>query len=373
MNDAMASQIRDHRPTLAVHVVWHPQCAVGLEYGKALFAHLFEDPDDLTAHGLRIPVRLWRSEPVVPPIAEADHSVLVVLIDEELIKGGAPWRDFLEEAAGAIREDSDDLLPVSLTPAANELNAPSLLRYNMVRLHDVDDTSLRPVVLVNRIAHALYRRITGRGVSVFLSHAKQDGLPIARRVGDYLRDGTGIKDFFDAQDLPEGSRWEELIKGAAADHVLLAIRTDAYATREWCRTEVLAAKRASSPVVVLDALTDFEPRGFPYLGNAPAVRWSDDFPDAARERLLRVILQESLRFRYFRLRVADLCRAYGLDMPYVLPAPPELLTALRAREAAPSGRWIYPDPPLGTEELEIVCELAPGPEPLTPNELIAGR
>jgi hypothetical protein len=365
--------VSEYRPTLAVHVVWHPKCEVGLEYGKALFGHLFEDPGDLTAHGLRIPVRLWRSEPVVPPIHDAEHSVLVVLVDEELIKGGAPWRNFLEEAAGAIREGVDDLLPVSLTPATTQLNAPGLLRFNVVRLHE-EEEALRPLVLVNRVAHALCRRITGKGVSVFLSHAKLDGLPIADRIRDYLRDGTGIKDFFDAQDLPEGADWAELLKGATNEHVLLAVRTDAYATREWCRTEVLEAKKAGSPVVVLDALTGFEPRGFPYLGNAPAVRWSEDFPAESRARLLRVILQEALRFRYFPVRVRDLCRAYGVtDVPYVLPSPPELLTALRAREKAPTGRWIYPDPPLGTEELAIVHELAPDPEPLTPNGLIAHR
>lgn len=371
--------MNDYRPTLAVHVVWHPRCTAGAEYGRALFAHLFEDPEDLAAHGLRIPVRLWRSTseaddpppPAVPPLWEADHSALVILIDDELI-AGAGWQQFLAEAAQAVR-DRDALLPVSLTDGVEQIQVPQLLERNMIRLHTYDE-ALRPVVLVNRVTHALYRLLTGRRVSVFLSHAKLDGLPVTDRVREFLLAGTGVENFFDAQDLPEGSRWAELLVDATADHVLLAIRTDAYATREWCRTEVLEAKASGSPVVVLDALASFEPRGFPYLGNAPAVRWTDGGSDAALENLLRVILQEALRFRYFPARVGDLCDAYDLaDDPRILPSPPELLTVLRAVLEAPEGRLVYPDPPLGSDELQIVRDLAPDLEPLTPNGLIARR
>jgi TIR domain len=371
--------VNDYRPTLAVHVVWHPRCEAGADYGQALFGQLFEDPRDLAAHGLRIPVRLWRSTsdadepppPAVPPLEEADHAALVILIDEEMIAGPG-WQTFLETAADAVRP-GDALLGVSLTDGVAELQVPRLLERNLIHLEDVDP-ALRPLVLVNRVMHALHRLLTGKGVSVFLSHAKLDGLPVTDRVRDFLLSGTGVKNFFDAQDLPPGSRWADLISDAAADHVLLAIRTDAYATREWCRAEVLEAKVSGSPVVVLDALESFEPRGFPYLGNTPAVRWLEDGSDAALENLLRVILQEALRFRYFPTRIADLCDAYGVaDDPRVLPAPPELLTILHALRAAPEGRLVYPDPPLGTDELQIVRDFAPHLEPVTPNGLIASR
>jgi hypothetical protein len=367
-----------YRATLAVHVVWHPSCTSGAAYGQELFAHLFEDPRNLAAHGLRIPVRLWRSTsevedpppPPLPPLDEADHAALVILIDDEMIAGPG-WQEFLEAAAEAPRP-GDALLAVSLTEGVAEIQVPELLERNMIRLEAVDPAP-RPVALVNRVTHALYRLLTGKGVSVFLSHAKVDGLPVTNRVREFLLSGTGVSNFFDAQDLPAGSRWADLIRNATADHVLLAIRTDAYASREWCRTEVLEAKMSGSPVVVLDALEAFEPRSFPYLGNTPAVRWVESESDAALEHLLRVILQEALRFRHFPARVADVCEAYGVaQQPRVLPSPPELLTILRAFRDAPEGRLVYPDPPLGSDELEIVRDLAPELEPVTPNGLIAG-
>ena len=121
-------------------------------------------------------------------------------------------------------------------------------------------------------------------------------------------------------------------------------------------TEVLYAKAGGSPLVVLDALVDVEPRAFPYLGNAPTVRWGGDASALSMERMLCVVLREALRFRHFPKRVSDLCRVYELSggRSRVLAAPPELLTVLRARAAADDGhghRIVYPDPPLGTEEL----------------------
>lgn len=369
-----------YRPTVAVHVVWHPRCEAAAEYAHALFAHLFEEPEDLASHGLRIPVRLWRSHaaaaepppPAVPPLHEARKAALVILVDEHFITAGG-WQEFLDRAHAAARPD-DVVLMVTLTGDAMALRTP-LLERNALRLHDVE-APLREVVLLNRVTHALCMLITGTRSRVFLSHAKADGVEITDKVRRFLESGTGVQNFFDAQDLPEGSRWKDLIRGAAADHVLLAVRTDAYATREWCRIEVLDAKRAGSPVIVLDALDSFEPRGFPYLGNGPAVRWRGSDSRAGMEALLRVVLHEALRFRHFPARVADLCQAYGVrDNPRVLAAPPELLTVLRARDAAPDGskRLVYPDPPLGTDELRLVEELAPDLQPLTPNELIAQR
>ena len=84
--------MQPYRPTLAVHVVWHPACAEAAAYARSLFGHVFEDPRSLASHGLRIPVRLWRSTPdpdppppPVPPLDDAAQSAVVVLIDDTFI------------------------------------------------------------------------------------------------------------------------------------------------------------------------------------------------------------------------------------------------------------------------------------------------
>jgi hypothetical protein len=245
---------------------------------------------------------------------------------------------------------------------------------NFVRVHDLDE-DVRELVMLNRVTHGLCRMAadSDEPVLVFLSHAKRDGVELTTRVKDFLESGTGVRNFFDAQDILEGTHWAEVIRDSASTKVLLAVRTDAYATREWCRTEVLEAKLGGAPVVVLDALETSEQRGFPYLGNAPAVRWRGDASAVAMEELLGVVLRETLRFRHFPVRVDDLCSANGIsDAERVLPAPPELLTVLRARDAEP-GLLVYPDPPLGPEELALVADLAPGLTPVTPTALVGRR
>jgi hypothetical protein len=74
--------------------------------------------------------------------------------------------------------------------------------------------------------------------------------------------------------------------------------------------------------------------------------------------------------------VADLCRAHRKPpAAHVLPAPPELLTVLphRATNPGESLLLVYPDPPLGTDELALVAAVAPDLVPTTPTQLIARR
>ena len=300
---------------------------------------------------------------------------MVILIDEAFIAEPG-WLAFLDDVNAHLRE-GDRVLCVSLTRRALEIDSP-ILETNFIRLHDVPE-DVRGIVFLNRVTHALCRLVAGseQPLRVFLSHAKADGLEIAERIRRYLQSGTGIDDFFDAQDITEGAKWASVIRGAASENLLLAIRTDAYAAREWCRTEVLHAKMGGSPLVVLDALETMEPRGFPYLGNAPSVRWHGDDSAETMENLLCIVLREALRFRHFPRRVSDLCRAYRIpDGERVLAVPPELLTVLRARSTSDNGatlRIIYPDPPLGTDELALVTELVPDLETRTPTALIARR
>jgi hypothetical protein len=364
-----------YQPTLSVHCVRHPDFIEGARFGSALFARLFSDPEDLGSHGLRIPIRVWRSAAAPERFQDAERCAVVVLLDDAALED----REWLDEV-GAIAEqlrDKDLLLPVAVSSAAPGVRSP-ITDFNFIRLYEFAPELQLPVFL-NRVTHALCRMLSDRReepVKVFLSHAKTDGLPIARSVRRFLQDGSGVDDFFDAQDILEGQRWKDVIRAAAADrNVLLAIRTDGYATREWCRTEVLDAKRGGSAIVVLDALRKMEARGFPYLGNAPSVRWYRGNTRLAMEELLGVLLMQALRFRHFPVRVQDICRLYGLAPPaHILSAPPELLTVLPTRiVGAGRERLVYPDPPLGTEELKLVAELAPELEPLTPTALVAGR
>ena len=52
----------------------------------------------------------------------------------------------------------------------------------------------------------------------------------------------------------------------------MAVHTDSYSSREWCRREIIDAKRCNVPMVVVNSMRDVDERGFPYMGNVPIVR-----------------------------------------------------------------------------------------------------
>jgi hypothetical protein len=128
------------------------------------------------------------------------------------------------------------------------------------------------------------------------------------------------------------------------------------------------------PIVVLAAVEHRETRSFPYMGNVPVVRWHGE---ASLPAVVAALLGEVLRNRYFPLRVRAIGRHHAVgELDQILAYPPELLTVLAYRaDLREKGhrllRYIYPDPPLGSEELQFLRELDPDVEPITPTLLQA--
>ena len=158
---------------------------------------------------------------------------------------------------------------------------------------------------------------------------------------------------------------------------MLAIQTDAYASREWCRREILMAKQMQRPLVVVNALSENEDRSFPYLGNVSTLRWkmnqiqkNPELYDQAIETALDLILYEVLEDVYLRQHFEDLRPLFELpEQVYWFSRPPELLTLLHLQQTFTQQNiemLIYPDPPIGIEEMEVLSALTPDLKFTTP-------
>jgi hypothetical protein len=210
-------------------------------------------------------------------------------------------------------------------------------------------------------------------VTIFTSHAKADLDPEhhddAVRQTRALLDELPIEPWYDAQQIATGQDFAEAISAGIRDcSILLAFQTDHYSSRPWCRREVLEAKRLGAHVLVMDVLRTREPRSFPYGGNVPTVRWQ--FREAPRVDAQNVIdraLLEALRFKYNRA----VLEAVALPGEVVLPAAPEALAlAYEYADEAAEKTFLYPDPPLGREELLVLGRLRPiGALPYASNEI----
>jgi hypothetical protein len=367
----------DDRPVLVVYVVWHPEAAVSADLAGAIFRELCADPDVPARRGLGIPIRFRSSDdskraPAPIPFGAAKHTAVFVLADDKLVADPA-WRSYVEELTKA--KNASDLV------VAAALTAPSNLPLGLsdgqaIRLQEFGPEHWKDELL-NNVKNDLCRLLDpeAKKVTVFLSHAKHDGLEITTAVRRHLHEHTKLDDFFDAADIPDGARFAEFItKSAGSLPVLLAVQTDGYGSREWCRLEVLEAKRRRVPIVVLTAIQVGEARSFPYIGNVPVVCWRDQ---SSLPTVVGALLGEVLRSRYFPERVCAICRQRGISMDHeVFTYPPELLTVLSCRIDADAGgrtvgRYVYPDPPLGVEELLLLRQFDSNVDPVTPTVLWA--
>ncbi|RBN36117.1 molecular chaperone Tir, partial [Priestia megaterium] len=74
---------------------------------------------------------------------------------------------------------------------------------------------------------------------MFISHAKEDGVSLAKSLSDYLQTQTELKTFFDANDIAIGYEFSQEIEANIQKSVLVAIHSDRYSSREWCRKEII--------------------------------------------------------------------------------------------------------------------------------------
>ncbi len=352
-----------------IQVLHHPQSDAGARFARALFDRFS------LSRGPRIPLVYGSEQPNGGPpdrleLDAAEKSVVVVLADKRMARrvaggSGPAWAKFLIESLALVPPGSPDhcVLPVALDVGAFDLGS-ELEETSFVRLDAIKDeekeAELEYRVAVNSL-EILGFRVPDKStvtsdrprppVNFFLSHAKQD-LPAPGEDGPvgailkHFADGR-VDSWYDAKDIRAGENFAARIEsGVDRASALIAVITDSFASREWCRKEILFAKTRCGPVVVVDAVEAGESRAFPYIGNAPTIRWRPG-PYAARDVVLAAV-REALKFEH---HLATL-RARENESTKVLPSAPELIS-IAGLDAAVR-RIVYPDPPLGREELELL-------------------
>jgi hypothetical protein len=373
--------MKRHSPSVVTYVVWHPAFEHGATLARKIFAFLNRDLEAPEARAIGIPV-YFRSTPLpsgnlpleIKP-APGTLSFVILLVDRQM--GVDPhWRSYIDKLLARLPKGH--VLPCLFTQVTAELG-PAFNSLNSVVLQlgkvSKAEQSRR---LLHEVSHALSRlllqpRRAARGslppppISLFVSHAKRDGVRFAAELRDFILTQTQGSAFFDVNRIAPGYPFDVQIFTEVANSALIVVQTDAYASREWCRREVIEAKRLGRPIVVLNAVQKGEERSFPYLGNVPTLRWApqeQSIREACRA-LVDLTLREVLHSAFFAREIAQLKALYPLLAgAQILTRPPELLTAPRLKRGAKPPPVIYPDPPIGDEELEV---LAPSHGPaLTP-------
>ncbi len=202
----------------------------------------------------------------------------------------------------------------------------------------------------------------------FVSHAKADGDAFARTVQHKLAD-YGLAAFYDASSIKAGDAWARALEQNAGRGMLIALQSDAYASRPWCQAEMLAAKRNDLPIIVGLMMRQGESRSFPHGGNLrtvalPVTPEDYETPGRAALILIAAALRETLHLDCWTASL-DPAQTAGYKILSRPPEPARLVT-----QAPLDSAFLYPDPPLGGAELAILRALAPQSRFVTPLELL---
>lgn len=372
------------RPFLVIYIAWHPEFADGPAIAKALYDHYRRELYENVAGGTGLSV-IYRSAPEpssdVPidiDLAEAETSAIVLLVDERWATDSAwiEWGLELMERTDAVGLGTR-VFPVAIDSVAMGLG----ITEQAVRWDKWVDVELeeRERKLIADLTYQFCRMLRSylerlkhpteeegaleqylRKVQLFLSHSKHDthGERIAKLIRERLHQGEGdsLASFFDVHDIPAGLRFNKVILQMVKVSAVVAIHTDSYSSREWCRREIIEAKRCNAPLVVANCINDLDERSFPYMGNVPVVRMDPSAADRI-DYIVSRLLDEVLKDFLWRCRV-ELAKPAASDDIVFLPRPPELISLAGLPKSA-EATLVYPDPPIGAEEQRLFEEIAP--------------
>jgi len=381
---------------LNLYIVSHPDATFAPIVAEDLYTNFCRDYKKPLSRGMGIPVYFRNSKmedgkPVAINPLEAEKNAIILLIDKAYYLDES-YIEYTEDLVKLV-DSNTRIFPVSLFNDAYSVGC-GLSDLQFIRGHELkgetldlkttkdQDLSIRKIrtEVLHDCARLLMdfqpsyqdddRDRVGSPVKLFLSHAKIDGEEISLRFKRFIEDNLKLDVFFDTVDIANGYSFSKQFETQIRHSGLVVFHTDAYSSREWCRREVLIAKKHKSPIVVFHHIKEGEKRAFPYLGNMPTTtmlenEWFSFY------RIVNLTLFQVLNNLY-QLKLLSSIRdiAGNADTEYtILSSPPELLNFLEFPKNKPEGNKrvvLYPDPPLGIEELSVLNEFDREIEFVTP-------
>ena len=371
-------------PMFTLYVVWHPSYREGQQIADLLRTHFGRNLYRGVGEERAVSV-LERSQPApgaLTPLPidwdDAEFTAVVVLAESTLIED-PEWADYVRAIANTAhgRGLPAGFFPVTMDRRGLDLGVvQQALRWDRWDASDVDParrlTSDLTHEFCRMLRHSLDQlRAAGGGddalgryldkVRVFISHSKHDGdgESVGGSIRDWIHTHSPLDSFFDVNDIPPGLSFGDVLLHEIGAGALLAVHTDSYSSREWCRREVIEAKRRLVPMIVVDCVRDVDPRGMPYLGNVPVVRMDPGRTDRIGT-VAGCLLDEVFRSWLWLCRIGP----YVANSPSVLftPRPPELITLAAVpscgEDSVPA--IVYPEPLLAADEERLFREIAPG-------------
>ena len=387
---------------LNIYIVWHPSSKVGKDVAEDLYSVFCRDYMNPLSRGIGIPVyfrfqKVENDKPLKIDFKDAEKNAVVLLIDQEYYLDDG-FREYTEEIVSRI-DNNNRVYPIALFDKAysigcnlSNLQFTDATKFLGKKISLDKDKHLAKAIrkIRTELLHDCARLILkfqpreeddesdriGSPVKLFLSHAKKDGEEITKRFKRFIEENLKLDVFFDTVDIANGYDFAKQFEREVKHSALVVFHTDEYSNREWCRREVLIAKKHKSPIVVVHNIFEGEKRAFPYLGNMPTTVIGDK-EVIGFYKILNLTLYQVLNNSYQLMLLEQYSNLYAKENTEIksLSTPPELLNFIDIKHYKDSlGEkkliMLYPDPPLGIEELTVLNDLDDDVEFLTPINLL---
>ena len=309
---------------LNIYIIWHPNSRIGKTIAQSIYNTFCRDYTNPLSRGLGIPVyfrykKIINEKPVEIDFNNAEKNAVILLIDEDYFLDDA-FRNYTKELVRQIN-DNNRIFPISLFDKAHTIgcglsniqfsNGTKFLNKQLdLKSKKHLEKSIRKIK--SEILHDCARLLMefhpthrdkekdriGSPVKLFLSHAKHDGEATTLKFKRFIEDNLKLDVFFDTVDIANGYDFAEQFKEEIENSALVVFHTDEYSNREWCRREVLIAKKHKSPIVVAHNIKEGENRAFPYLGNMPTTVLSDKKIEIGFYKIVYLTLYQVLNNLY---------------------------------------------------------------------------
>lgn len=355
-----------YKRPLEIKLIWDSAFEKGNDYAELIYQNFMRNEDIAIDYNLNIPVYfLTKPDPNLMK-SSSISTIYFVFVDDNMIINRKLWEPIFIELEKYVKQESYHLVPIKFSSYA----FITFESFKLLNFYIEDDKTKFDKFLL-AAAYSIYRIVFNNSktekidIPLFLSHAKRTkGEDIAKNIIKYISNSKSpVKVFFDENDIHYGERFDIIIEDNLKKSALVVLHTDGYSSREFCRRELMLAKKYERPIVLVDYLEKGENRSFPYMGNTKTIRVEKNINYF---KLIFEILKESIRLEYFKQKNQSIVEFFHSDFSKtrVIPYPPELLTMAfgdNTKEVI-----IYPNPILGNEEVHILKTQNPNKSFLTP-------
>lgn len=388
----MRKKSNKYTSPLALYVIWHPDFIEGKFYAEKVFSAFCRNIENPLGRSSNIPV-YFRSKanqvtgiPIDIQYDEADKNAILLLVDDKMFADDN-WQIYVQNLA-ANKATNTRIFPVAFSEYSYHIDNENLNQIQFIRAKDIkkidenETNAERWKLIRSRLLHDIGRqllnvpevynveKVDDPPVQLFLSHAKKDGEDIAKMFRDYIESNSKLNTFFDTNDIADGHSFKQEITKHLENSAVIIFNTDEYSSREWCRREVIIAKRFRCPILCVLDIKNGETRSFPYSGNVPTIIWNNNIEEIINQTLIQLINNT-----YSKLLLEKIKILYKVENSLVLPKAPELFNYIDIEELKKNKVYkddlivLYPEPPLGIEEIMLLNDIDKKINFITPVQL----